>query len=197
MEQTHHVLLAGHGAEALARRHGLETVDPSYFLTERRFKALQRIKAPAEAGGGAVTEADRHGTVGAVALDHAGNLAAATSTGGRSGKLSGRVGDSPIVGAGTYASNASAAVSGTGEGEYFVRTVAAYSVAALIEYRGWSVKRAAAYVIGEKLAAIGGTGGLIALDRRGRFATPFNTAGMYRGHIGAKGKPVVRIYAAE
>ncbi|RPI42247.1 MAG: beta-aspartyl-peptidase, partial [Betaproteobacteria bacterium] len=113
MEQTHHVLLAGQGAEALARRHGLEIVDPSYFITARRFKALQLVRAKPKAAGEAVTEADKHGTVGAVALDRAGNLAAATSTGGRSNKLSGRVGDSPIVGAGTYANNATVAVSGT------------------------------------------------------------------------------------
>jgi len=197
METTPHVMLAGHGAEELARRHGLETVSPDYFFSERRFKALQKIQRAAKARSRALTEADKHGTVGAVALDAHGNLAAATSTGGRNNKLAGRVGDSPIIGAGTYADNATCAVSGTGEGEYFMRTLAAHSVAALMAYRGWSVQRAATYVVERKLAPLGGSGGLIALDRGGRFAMPFSTRGMYRGHIGARGVPVIRIYEDE
>ncbi len=128
MERTRHVLLAGEGAEALARECGLDIVEPRYFFTERRWNALQRMKQAAIARqAAAVTEADRHGTVGAVALDANGNLAAATSTGGRNNKLAGRIGDSPVVGAGTYANNATVAVSGTGEGEYFMRAVAAYT----------------------------------------------------------------------
>jgi beta-aspartyl-peptidase (threonine type) len=143
------------------------------------------------------TEADKHGTVGAIALDAAGNLAAATSTGGRNCKLAGRVGDSPIIGAGTYANNATVAVSGTGEGEYFMRALAAHSVSALVEHRGWSVKRAAEHVVHKQLAPLGGSGGLIALDARGRFAMPFTTPGMYRGHVDAAGTPVVKIYQDE
>jgi L-asparaginase / beta-aspartyl-peptidase len=198
MEKTQHVMLAGHGAEALARKYGLEIVSPSYFFSQRRFNALQRMKQ-AEIGSpsSAFTDADKHGTVGAVALDAAGNLAAATSTGGRNNKLSGRVGDTPIIGAGTYANNATVAVSGTGEGEYFMRALAAHSVSALIEHRGWSVKRAAEHVVHRQLARLGGSGGLIALDRHGRIAMPFNTCGMYRGYICGHGEPVVKIYGDE
>lgn len=197
MEKTPHVMLAGHGAEKLAMTHGLERVASSYFFTERRFQGLQRMKAAAAQVAKVATEADKHGTVGAVALDCGGNLAAATSTGGRNNKLAGRVGDSPIVGAGTYANNATCAVSGTGEGEYFMRGLVAYSVAALMEHRGYGVKRAAQQVIGKQLAAMGGSGGLIALDRKGRFAMPFNGSGMYRGHVDAQGKPVIRIFEDE
>lgn len=193
MEKTRHVLLAGHGAEALARKHGLEVAEPAYFLTERRWAALQRMKS-AGSGTMAVSEAEKHGTVGAVALDRHGNLAAATSTGGRTNKLGGRIGDSPIIGAGTYANNATAAVSGTGEGEFFMRAVAAHTVSALMEFQSWSVERAAESVIRERLAAIGGTGGLIALDREGNFAMPFNTAGMYRGFVKSDGTSGVEIY---
>ncbi|MPZ43262.1 MAG: hypothetical protein GEV05_07665 [Betaproteobacteria bacterium] len=198
MEQTRHVMLAGHGAEALARAHGLAIVEPDYFYTERRFDALQRVRhAAAAQQRDPATESDKHGTVGAVALDANGNLAAATSTGGRNDKMSGRVGDTPTIGAGTYANNATVAVSGTGEGEYFMRTLAAFSVSALIEHRRWTVERAAKHVVHEQLASLGGTGGVIALDRNGRFAMPFNTAGMYRGHVGPDGDPIVKIYADE
>jgi beta-aspartyl-peptidase (threonine type) len=198
MDKTRHVLLAAHGAEALARKHGLEIVKPEYFFTDRRYAALQRMQALAEHRRGAgITEADKHGTVGAVALDLQRNLAAATSTGGRNNKLSGRVGDSPIIGAGTYANNATAAVSGTGEGEYFMRTLAAYTVSALMEYKGWSVERAAEHVVRERIGALGGGGGLIALDRGGRFAMPFSSKGMYRGHVSSGTEPVVKIYEDE
>ena len=199
MDKTRHVLLAAHGAEALARRHGLEIVDPQYFFTERRFQALQRMQRVAanRERDVAVTEADRHGTVGAVALDLEGNLAAATSTGGRNNKLSGRIGDSPIVGAGTYANNATVAVSGTGEGEYFMRTLAAYSVSALIEHKGWSVKRAAEHVVRKQIVALGGGGGLIALDRKGNIAMPFSAQGMYRGYAVGDADPVIKIYQDE
>jgi beta-aspartyl-peptidase (threonine type) len=195
MEHTPHVMLAGYGAEALARAHGLEIVEPKYFFTERRWQALQRMKggekSPERASS---TEADKHGTVGAVALDRAGNLAAATSTGGRTNKLGGRVGDSPLIGAGTYADNATAAVSCTGEGEYFIRTVAAYTVSALMELKGWTVERAAECVIGERLAKLGGTGGLIALDRHGTIAMPFSTQGLYRGYVRQDGRSAVEIF---
>jgi beta-aspartyl-peptidase (threonine type) len=195
MERTRHVLLAGEGAEALARECGLEIVEPRYFFTERRWNALQRMKEAAVARKPAViTEADRHGTVGAVALDAGGNLAAATSTGGRNNKLAGRIGDSPVVGAGTYANNATVAVSCTGEGEYFMRALAAYTVSALMEMKGWSVERAAEHVIHERLAAIGGKGGLIALDRQGNVAMPFSSRGMYRGIVRSDGVPAISIF---
>ena len=197
MDETRHVLLAAHGAEALARKHGLEIVKPEFFFTERRFQALERMRHGDRQRSADVTEADKHGTVGAVALDLEGNLAAATSTGGRNNKLSGRVGDSPVVGAGTYANNATVAVSGTGEGEYFMRTLAAYSVSALIEYKGWSVERAAGHVVRERIAALGGGGGLIALDRNGRFAMPFSAQGMYRGHVASGIEPIIKIYEDE
>jgi beta-aspartyl-peptidase (threonine type) len=142
-----------------------------------------------------LTESDKHGTVGAVALDASGNLSAATSTGGRNNKLPGRVGDTPVVGAGTYADNASVAVSCTGEGEYFMRIVAAHHLAALVELKGMSVEAAAHAVIHERLQGAGGRGGLIALDRSGRVAMPFSTPGMYRGVIRANGVPVVGIFA--
>jgi beta-aspartyl-peptidase (threonine type) len=191
MEHTPHVMLAGYGAEALARAHGLEIVEPRYFFTERRSEALQRLRGAERA---TVTEADKHGTVGAVALDRAGNLAAATSTGGRTNKLGGRVGDTPLIGAGTYADNATAAVSCTGEGEYFIRTLAAYTVSALMELKGWTIERAAECVIGERLAKLGGTGGLIALDRHGTIAMPFSTPGLYRGYVTEDGRSAVEIF---
>ena len=199
MDKTRHVLLAAHGAEALARRHGLEVVAPEYFFTERRFQAMQRMQQVAAHRERAVTvtEADKHGTVGAVALDLDGNLAAATSTGGRNNKLSGRVGDSPIIGAGTYSNNATVAVSGTGEGEYFMRTLAAYAVSALIQYKGWSVKRAAEHVVRKQIVALGGGGGLIALDRKGNIAMPFSAQGMYRGYAVGDADPVIKIYQDE
>lgn len=195
MERTRHVLLAGKGAEALARECGLEIVEPRYFFTERRWNALQRMKQAVVAEAPtAITEADRHGTVGAVALDANGNLAAATSTGGRNNKLAGRIGDSPVIGAGTYANNATVAVSCTGEGEYFMRALAAHTLSALMEMKGWSVERAAEHVVHERLAPLGGRGGLIALDREGNVAMPFSSSGMYRGIVRADGAPAVTIY---
>ena len=195
MEKTRHVMLAGHGAEALAREHRLETMPPEYFHTDRRWQALLRVRKIHGTGAEAkITEVEKHGTVGAVALDRNGNLAAATSTGGRTNKLDGRVGDSPIIGAGTYASNTTVAVSCTGEGEHFMRVVAAHTLSALMELKGWSVERAASHVIRERLAQIGGRGGLIALDRNGNVAMPFSGGGMYRGHVAGDGEPVVRIF---
>jgi beta-aspartyl-peptidase (threonine type) len=195
MERTPHVMLAGAGAEAVARAHELEIVDPAYFFTQRRWDALQRMKgAKSSERQEAVAESDKHGTVGAVALDCGGNLAAATSTGGRTHKLAGRVGDSPIIGAGTYANNATVAVSATGEGEYFIRAVAAHTLSALMEFRNWSVGQAAEHVIGERLQALGGSGGLIALDRNGNISMPFSTAGMYRGCMTVGGAPEISIF---
>jgi len=195
MERTPHVMLAGAGAEAVARAHELEIVEPEYFFTQRRWDALQRMKsAQTLARQATVAESDKHGTVGAVALDCAGNLAAATSTGGRTNKLPGRVGDSPIIGAGTYANNATAAVSATGEGEYFMREVAAHTLSALMEFKGWSVEQAAEHVILERLRARGGNGGLIALDRKGNISMPFSTPGMYRGCMKVGGAPEIGIF---
>lgn len=195
MEKTPHVLLAGEGAEALARKHGLATVDPSYFFTERRWAALQRVKAAEQAlQGASISEAEKHGTVGAVALDRQGNLVAATSTGGFTNKLGGRVGDSPLIGAGTYANNATAAVSCTGEGEYFIRTLAAHSVSASMELAGWGLEQAAEHVIRVRLAQVGGSGGMIALDRHGNIAMPFSTPGMYRGYVRSDGTSSVELF---
>lgn len=195
MDKTPHVMLAGDSTQVLAREHGLDIVERSYFYTERAWKAFQRVKALADTPQAAtLTEADRHGTVGAVALDVHGNLAAATSTGGRNNKRSGRVGDTPVIGAGTYANNATAAVSCTGDGEYFMRALAAYTVSALMEFNGWALNRAAEHVIFDRLSQIGGSGGLIALDRGGNVAMPFSTPGMYRGYMKADGTTVVEIF---
>jgi len=190
MEKSPHVMLSGQGAEAFARELGLEIVDEKYFHTQQRWQALERVRA---ARAEPLSDADRHGTVGAVALDQSGNLAAATSTGGNTNKRPGRIGDSPIIGAGTYANNKTCAVSATGDGEFFVRAVAAHDVSALMEYREMNLGEAARIVI-EKVATLGGTGGLIAVDREGNIALPFNTIGMYRGSIDVDGRSFVGIY---
>ncbi|MDB5264046.1 MAG: hypothetical protein JWQ14_3329, partial [Adhaeribacter sp.] len=152
------------------------------------------IKNPKDKSVKINTVGEKFGNVGAVALDGFGNLAAATSTGGMTNKRYGRVGDAPIIGAGTYADNATCAVSATGHGEYFIRSVVAYDIAALMAYKGLSVKNAADEVVMKKLVQRGGEGGVIALDRNGNFAMPFNSAGMYRGYIKADGKSEVLIY---
>ena len=192
MEKSPHVMLAGKGAEDFARELGLEFADEKYFFTEQRWLALQRVRM-AEAKSQRLCDQDRHGTVGAVALDQAGNLAAATSTGGNTNKRPGRIGDTPIVGAGTYANNKTCAVSATGDGEFFIRAVAAHDLSALIEYGGLGLAAAAQKVI-DKVAALGGTGGLIAIDRDGNIALPFNTTGMYRGYVNVHGEEFVAIY---
>jgi len=202
MEKSPHVMMTGAGAEAFARGQGVPLVPPEYFITEERKQQLQKLQEQererARINPNAWLESPRGilqlGTVGAVALDQRGHLAAGTSTGGMTNKRFGRVGDSPIIGAGTYADNATAAVSATGHGEYFIRAVVAHDIAALMEYRGLSVKDAAELVVLKKLKELGGDGGVIALDRHGNFAQPFNTEGMYRGHIRADGRPVVAIY---
>jgi beta-aspartyl-peptidase (threonine type) len=198
MEKSGHVMMDGEGAEAFAAANGLELVDQKYFYTEERWQALQKMKEAEKSGGVGgkkfiVTDQDRHGTVGAVALDKNGNLAAATSTGGTTNKKIGRVGDSPIIGGGTYANNTTCAVSATGDGEYFIRSVVAHDISALMEYRGMKLQEAAQMVL-DKVAKIGGTGGLIAIDQDGNIALPFNTSGMYRGHVGVDGEFVVEIY---
>ena len=188
MERSKHVMMAGRGAELFATRMGLEIVDPSYFWTEHRWKSLQNELQQE------MKDEKKFGTVGAVALDRDGNLAAATSTGGMTNKQFGRIGDSPIIGAGTYAENESCAVSGTGHGEFFIRWAVSYDIAALVKYRGMTVQQAGDEVINRKLKAAGGEGGVIILDAKGNFATPFNSEGMYRGWIGADGVPNVAIY---
>lgn len=202
MEKSEHVLLAREGAEAFAKEVGLAIVDPSYFYTKERWDGLQRArqqdaakkqvnKATERLGGG--IQDYKFGTVGCVALDDQGNLAAGTSTGGMTNKKFGRIGDSPIIGAGTYANNASVAVSCTGWGEFYIRNVVAYDIAALMEYKNLSVKEAAETSLA-KVEKGGGNGGLIALDKDGNMAMPFNTSGMYRGAVTAEGVVEVEIY---
>lgn len=198
MEESRHVMIVGKGAEQFAQQVGLEFVDDEYFYTEERWQALQRVqKAEAEArlSGRPITisDQDRHGTVGAVALDRAGNLAAATSTGGNTNKWPGRIGDTPIIGAGTYANNRTCAVSATGEGEYFIRLVAGHEISALMEHCAMPLETAAAAVVA-RITDLGGTGGLIAIDKEGHISLPFNTAGMYRGYVYSNGQMVIKIY---
>lgn len=202
MEKSSHVMLAGEGAEKFAGEQGIQIVDPSYFYTERRKKALDEIRKRESEEGLNHEPIDRedhrkHGTVGAVALDDGGNLAAATSTGGMTNKKYGRIGDSPIIGAGTYADNATCAISCTGHGEYFIRLVVARSVAALMEYKGMSVQEAGAEIVMKKLTATGGTGGAIILDKQGNLAMPFNTPGMYRAFVRSDGSKTILLYGEE
>jgi beta-aspartyl-peptidase (threonine type) len=202
MEQSPHVMMVGDGAETFAKQHGVKLVPQEYFYTEKRWKDWQRVKReeedeqarPQRHRQHAARAAGNHlGTVGAVALDEAGNLAAGTSTGGLTNKKFGRVGDSPIIGAGTYANNQTCAVSATGDGEYFIRAVVAHDISAMLEYKNVSLNQAALAVI-EKVGKLGGTGGVIVMDKTGRIAMPFNTEGMYRGYVGADGKLTVKIY---
>ncbi|NTV46362.1 MAG: isoaspartyl peptidase/L-asparaginase [Chlorobiales bacterium] len=196
MEKTSHVMLVGRGAEAFAEEQGIELVPDSYFFTERRWDNLQRVKALER--NSATPDLNRgdeaHGTVGAVALDRDGNIAAATSTGGMTNKRFGRVGDSPIIGAGIYADNQTCAVSATGHGEYFIRLAVAHDISAAMAYKNMSLKDAAEMVIHSKLSEYGGTGGVIAIDRKGNIAMPFNTEGMYRGYWLSESEPVIKIY---
>ena len=176
MERSRHVLLIGEGALAFCRANGVAFCEPVYFHSEARWRELQNaLQHPSR-------EVPQYGTVGAVARDRRGNLAAATSTGGMTGKAPGRVGDTPIIGAGTYADNATCAVSATGHGEFFIRYAAAFAVAARVRYAGQSLDPAARAVIDELMAA-GGSGGVVAVDRDGALALPFSTAGMYRGYV--------------
>ena len=198
MEKSEHVMMVGRGAELFATQMGLEIVDPSYFWTERRWKSLQNelLKEQQQKPKADLVADDekKFGTVGAVAVDKNGNLAAGTSTGGMTNKKYGRVGDAPIIGAGTYAENESCAVSATGHGEFFIRWTVAHDIAALVKYKGMSVKEAGDEVIHKKLAPVKGEGGVIILDPQGNFAMPFNSEGMYRGWIGGDGVAHVEIY---
>jgi beta-aspartyl-peptidase (threonine type) len=196
MEKSGHVLLIGPGAEQFAAAQGLDIVDPSYFHTDFRYQQLlkEKAKEKQQPPQTAPQTQEKHlGTVGALALDAAGNLAAATSTGGRTNKRFGRVGDTPIIGAGTYANNSTCAVSGTGYGEYFLRTVASFKISALMQYKNLTAKEAAQSVMNE-IKALGGDGGVIVLDHQGNHAFVFNTAGMYRGAITADGKALIEIF---
>jgi beta-aspartyl-peptidase (threonine type) len=196
MSASDHVMLIGEGAEAFARAQGFEMVEQSYFDTEFRREQLQKIKAQ-DAAEAAVDDCDEfYSTVGAVALDMQGNVAAGTSTGGTANKRWGRVGDSPIIGAGTYADNAGCAVSGTGHGEFFMRYVVAYNICNRVA-SGASVVEAANAVINDVLVKARGEGGAIAVDREGNIAMPFNTEGMYRASIGVNGELEVAIYRDE
>lgn len=198
MQHSPHVMMVGQGAEAFASSQGMTLVDPAYFRTEKRWQQLQRaLKEEASGQAHADLETAKHfGTVGAVALDAEGHLAAGTSTGGMTNKRYGRVGDAPIIGAGTYA-NATCAVSGTGWGEYYIRTAAAHDICARMEYLKQGPEQAGRDVINTRIPALGGDGGAIVLSADGRAATPFNTQGMYRGWIGADGVPYVAIFDDE
>ena len=215
MEESRHVFFVGEGAEAFAREHGIEMVERTYFSTPERYAQLLRVQketpgfASLDDGqrlaSNATTQSldaltqpldidKKFGTVGAVALDGQGNLAAATSTGGITNKQVGRIGDAPIIGAGCYASNQTCAVSSTGTGEMYIRLVAAYDIAARMRYSGASLEEAAEAVMYQELPSIGGKGGLIAVDAQGNIALPFNTEGMYRGYMRVGQEPVTDIY---
>lgn len=207
MEKSPHVMMVGDGAEKFAKEQGIELVDEKYFFTQSRWDALQRVKKEEEAKKkkdapkpsyaevpASREPQNRFGTVGAVALDKYGNIAAGTSTGGMTNKMYGRVGDTPIIGAGTYANNATCGVSGTGWGEYFIRLGVARDISSLMEYRAMPIQAAADLVIHTKLQNAGGDGGVIAMDKFGNMAISFNSEGMYRAYIDKDGKPVVEIY---
>jgi beta-aspartyl-peptidase (threonine type) len=174
MDSSVHVFMSGEGADAFAQSMKLERVEADYFLTERRKDQWKKRKG---------TAPKKHGTVGVAALDLSGNLAAGTSTGGMMMKKYGRVGDSPVIGAGTYAENETCAVSCTGHGEYFIRYAVAYDMSALMKYKGFSINEAAHFIIQEKLKSAGGTGGLIGIDRQGNIVMEFNTSGMFRAYV--------------
>ncbi|MCI4666616.1 MAG: isoaspartyl peptidase/L-asparaginase [Bacteroidia bacterium] len=195
MDSSKHVMMSGEGAEIFAKSYGLEMVENDYFITEKRKSQLARILEGQMASQAGMKK--KYGTVGCAALDKEGNLAAGTSTGGMMNKRYGRVGDAPIIGAGTYADNASCAVSCTGHGEYFIRNVVAYDVAARMSYLEESLEKAANYIIMDKLKAINASGGLIAVDKDGNIAMPFNSSGMYRGYAKSTGERFIGIYHDE
>jgi L-asparaginase / beta-aspartyl-peptidase len=194
MERSVHVMMARDGAEAFGIEHGVEIVDPEWFRTEHRWRQLEQARERERRGADASTSDDtRFGTVGAVALDRAGYIAAATSTGGMTNKRFGRIGDAPIIGAGTYADD-SCGVSATGHGEFFIRNVVAYDICARMRYGGASLQNAAQEVVMHRLVAQNAEGGIIAMDRHGNVAMPYNSGGMYRGRIGSDGQPQVFIW---
>ncbi|MEQ8581828.1 MAG: isoaspartyl peptidase/L-asparaginase [Marinoscillum sp.] len=187
MVNSPHVMLAREGAEQFAGERGLELVDPSYFSTDPRKAQLERVVKKVE---------KEFGTVGAVAVDRQGNICAATSTGGMTNKKWGRIGDSPVIGAGTYANNNTCGFSGTGHGEYYIRTAAAHDVSALMEYKNFSVEEAAQTVM-DKITKMDALGGMIAMDRYGNVAMPFNTSGMYRAYRKEGGETMIKIFQGE
>ncbi|MEE9347502.1 MAG: isoaspartyl peptidase/L-asparaginase [Robiginitomaculum sp.] len=207
MENSNHVMLAGDGAEEFAQSRNIALMDAAYFQTEKRLRQLERAKARDM---GAILDHDgdnkfagyddpidpdnKFGTVGAVALDRDGNIAAGTSTGGMTNKRWNRIGDSPVIGAGTYADNMSCGVSATGHGEYFIRATVARTICAMMEYKGVSLEQAANEVIHGTLVDMGGTGGIVALDKEGNISMIFNTEGMYRGYIKGNSEPDIYIY---
>ncbi len=210
MNKSPHVMLAGKGAEVFAKEQGVEFVDQKYFLTERRIKALERIKKAEKAKSLKTTfntnasefadpilgkDGYKFGTVGCVALDKAGNLAAGTSTGGMSNKKFGRIGDSPIIGAGTYANNKTCAVSATGHGEFFIRNCVTHDISALMQYKGYSLKKAANEVIMKKLVSQKAEGGIVSIDKNGNVAMVFNTSGMFRGYKLSNKKTKIAIFS--
>jgi beta-aspartyl-peptidase (threonine type) len=208
MERSPHVMMIGEGAETFARQNGLQMVEESYFWTPNRRQQWERMRmqdslradSVRRAGQGAawaVPDERKWGTVGAVALDQQGNLAAGTSTGGMMMKRFGRVGDVPIIGAGTYANNRSCAVSATGHGEFFIRNTVAHSICALMEYGGLPLQAAADSIVMRQLVAQQGEGGVIAMDRQGNFTMPFNSTGMFRGRVDAAGNVTVGIFRGE
>lgn len=183
MTDSKHVMMAGKGASDFAKEQGLEIVDSSYFFTEDRWESLQKV-----------LKAKKFGTVGCVALDKYGNLAAGTSTGGMTNKMYNRIGDSPIIGAGTYANNNTCAVSATGHGEFFIRYTVAHDISALMEYKGLSIDEAANQVINQKLTEAGGYGGIIAVDKNGNISMTFNTNMMFRAYAKSDGEKHVAIF---
>jgi beta-aspartyl-peptidase (threonine type) len=194
MENSKHVFLAGEGASAFAASEGLELVDPGYFYTEKSFNRLKESLTDEEQASDSANT-DKFGTVGCVALDMKGNLCAGTSTGGITNKSPGRIGDSPIIGAGTYANNKTCGVSCTGHGEYFIRYCVAHDISCLMEYQHLPVEEAARKVIQEKLKPAGGDGGAICLDKTGAWAAEFNTSGMLRAYANSEGERFVKIFA--
>ena len=189
MTTSKHVFMAREGAEKFAESKGLEIVDTSYFFTQKKYDYLMKVKKREKE-----KKLDKHGTVGCVALDKKGNIAAGTSTGGMTNKMYGRIGDSPVIGAGTYADNQTCGVSATGHGEHFIRNVVAYDIAARMKYLNETLEKSANYIINDKLKKLNANGGVIALDKNGNIAMPFNTSGMFRGYKKSNGKTVVLLY---
>lgn len=190
MEASEHVMLSGEGARAFAKSQGLEFIDADWFITDFRWQQWQRMQTASTLP----ADTPWYSTVGAIALDQMGDLAAGTSTGGMTNKRWGRIGDSPIIGAGTYVDNNSCAVSSTGHGEFFIRHVVAYDICARMRYQGLSLQQAADQVVNQVLVEAGGDGGVIAMDRQGNIAMPFNTEGMYRASINTAGEMTIAIY---
>ena len=199
MKNSPHVMFFGKGAEQFSKMQGLEIVDPNYFFIQKRIDELKRIKLKEKKSSFVNDELKniKYGTVGCVALDKKGNLAAGTSTGGMTNKKWNRIGDVPIIGAGNYANNKTCAISATGWGEFFIRNVVAHDISALMEYKGLKIAEASRIVINEKVAKLGGDGGVIGIDKNGNIAMEMNTNGMYRAHMNSKGDIVVKIYNDE